>query len=193
MSFPQRVGGLTLALGALTPSGSLLRGPFLREGYAATRWQWYHSKWKMQGSAPRRGLRSREHFPASLGLWITVSLARAWGGLVRTPSELDSLIAITGITRIVSFYPKIIPYRPSAIFTRWEHPGLERLSTGPALEWPGSDRARLLGCWASSYLPFTLSIPSRDLSGTAEGWLTPSVLCFVHVFKFQTLPACKSV
>lgn len=63
--FPQDSGRLDSDMGSLAGAVSRLRGHFLQEGYAATRWQWHHSKHQMQGSAPEKGAevqRLKEHF-----------------------------------------------------------------------------------------------------------------------------------
>lgn len=175
-----------LTLQALAGSVPLLKGPFLLEGYAATRWQWYHSKCKIQGSAPekRAEVKSSDCISLTWGLWTTVSWAEDFTSVCEDIFQLDSLSTAASFTWMVSFCPQIILHRQMPFLPEERTLRLRKVEYFSGVRQLRSDRARFLGYWASSYLSFTLSIPSRDLSGIAEGWLNALEFRFIHIFKF---------
>lgn len=87
---------------------------------------------------------------------------------------------VAGFTRIISFHPQTILYR-QVPFLQMRGLRFRKVENLPSVRWLASDRARLLGCWASSYLSFTLSISSWDFSGTPEGWPTLGVLLCPYI------------
>lgn len=192
------VGGLAPTLGAQVGSVSPLRGPFLQEGYAATRWQWYHPKCKLQGTytvfqVHASAAEERLTFRDSENIWLSPWACgqqhhklRTSQALVRIPRLPQLLrvavvvkVAVTSLHTGLQALPGLshsVP-KPSCkgrcYFYQMRRLRFRKVEDLPSVTWPRSDRARLLDSWTFSDPCCTPAIPPENSWGQLRASLWP--------------------